>query len=197
MHQLSGYQMVIFGIIIIAVLILIIWIAYYFTAAYQQTLIIETELQQTYRYVASLNPARRYQLDSLRVEVTGKLKTDPAAEATIVPADQIQALIEEHIVEPYRHALLIHEASLFAVDESLLVPSPSGPPPSESLSEPPPRLRRCPFNKTPTLENLSISFFRKLAAVIPRVGAELVSVELKSGPIRVSHSRYKISNYTM
>jgi hypothetical protein len=175
--------MIIFGIILIAILILIIWAAYYFTAAYQQTLIIESELDQTYRYVSTLHQHRRYRLDSIRIEVTGKLKTDSA---TIAPSDQIQALIQEHIIDPYRYCLLIHEPSLFDVDVELLA--------SPDTSQP---LRRCPLVKAPTLENLSIILFQKLVHLVPRVGAELVSVELRSGPIKVSHSRYKISNFTM
>jgi hypothetical protein len=39
-------------------------------------------------------------------------------------------------------------------------------------------------------------FFNKLVPIMPKIGAQLVSVTISSDDIKASHSRYKVSNYT-
>jgi len=79
----------------------------------------------------------------------------------------------------------VQEANTFIVDDSMLNID-------DSIV-----LKRCPVIKNPTVENLSIMFFNKLAPLMPKIGSQLVSVKLSSENVNITHSRYKISDYTV
>lgn len=171
------YIIVISIILGIAALIAIIWIAYSITAAYQQTLTVQVPFEQTYRYIPNLSRERKFKLDTIKITITGPIKRDANKQATIIPADELKALVHEQIVVPHKDCLLIHEVNTFIVEESIL--------------------KRFPIVKAPTLENLSIMFFNKLAPIMPEYGCQLTSVKLVSEGITVTHSRYKMNNYYM
>lgn len=154
---------------------LVIWIAYSVSAAYQQTLTITIPFDETYRYIPNLNKDHKYKLDSIKITVTGSIKKDSALGSTIVPSSQIKNIVEENIITPYKGCLLVHESNTFTVEENIL--------------------KRCPIIKNPTVENLSIMFFNKLAPIMPKMGCQLVSIKLESEGVKVSHSRYKMSDY--
>lgn len=169
------YLVILFALLLIVVLVIVVWVAYSVSAAYQQTLTITIPFNETYRYVPSLNRDHKFKLESIKVTITGTIKKDSVLGSTIVPSDRIKDVIQENIINPYKDCLLIYEANTFIVEENLL--------------------KRCPIVKNPTLENLSVIFFNKLAPIMPKVGCQLVSVRLMSEGTKVTHSRYKISNY--
>lgn len=169
------YLVILFALLLIVVIVIVVWIAYSVSAAYQQTLTLTIPFDETYRYVPNLNKDHKFKLDSIKVTITGTIKKDSLLGSTIVPSDRIKDVIQENIISPYKDCLLIYEANTFIVEENVL--------------------KRCPIVKNPTLENLSIIFFNKLAPIMPKIGCQLVSVRLMSEGTKVSHSRYKISNY--
>ena len=169
------YLVVIFTILAIMVMITVIWIAYSISAAYQQTITITIPFEETYRYIPNLNKNHKFKLDTIKVTVTGAIKKETVLGSTIVPGSHIKDFINENIIHPYKGCLLIHEANTFIVEENIL--------------------RRCPIIKNPTLENLSIMFFNKLASIMPKIRCQLVSVKLMSEGLKVTHSRYKMSDY--
>lgn len=168
---------IIAGILVIAIIVILVWVAVSVSAAYQQTLIIEVPFDETYRYVPHFNAQRRYQVDRIKVTVTGRLKLASDVNATITPGVKIRDVVKEHIIDPYKNCLLIEGVHTFLVEETVL--------------------KRCPMVKSPTVENLSVLFFNKLATVMPEVGAQLVSVKLVSGDTKITHSRYKMSNFSV
>ena len=162
--------------LVLVIIVIILWVAYSLSAAYQQTLTISLPFHETYRYVPNLNKYVKYKIDSIKVTITGSLKKDSLSGSTIAPASRIKQSIHDNIIDPYKNCLLIQEANTFIVDENIL--------------------KRCPIVKSPTLENLSILFFNKLLPIMPTVGAQLVSVTIYSNNIKATQSRYKISNYS-
>jgi hypothetical protein len=168
------YLIVLFALLAILALIIIVWTAYYVSAAYQQTLTITIPFEETYRYVPNLNKNHKFKLESIKITVTGSIKKDSLSGSTIAPGKRIKDLVRENIINSYSNCLLIHEANTFIVEENIL--------------------KRCPIVKSPTLENLSIMFFNKLAPIMPKIGCQLVSVHLISDGTKVTHCRYKISD---
>lgn len=169
------YLVVLCVLLAIAAIVIVVWIAYSVSAAYQQTLIVSIPFDETYRYVPSLNKDHKFKLDTIKVTVTGVLKKDSVSGSTIVPGAKLKDFINENIVSPYKDCLLVHEANTFIVEENVL--------------------KRCPIVKSPTLENLSIMFFNKLAPLVPKLGCQLVSVKIVSEGTKVIHSRYKMNTY--
>lgn len=170
------YLLILCGILVIIILAILIWVAYSVSAAYQQTITLTVPFDETYRYVPNLNKDLKYKIDSVKVTITGSLKKDSLSGSTITPGSRIKDVLLENIIIPYKNCLLVQEANTFIVDEKIL--------------------KRCPIVKSPTVENLSIMFFNKLVPIMPKIGAQLVSVSVSSNGIKASHSRYKISNYT-
>lgn len=182
---------ILFALLIIVVIIIVIWVAYSVSAAYQQTLSITVPFDETYRYIPNLNKDHKFKLDSIKVTITGTIKKDSILSSTIVPASHVKQLIHENIISPYKDCLLIHESNTFIIEETILKRNPI----SSNDTDLDSLIKRCPIIKQPTLENLSILFFNKLAPIMPKKGCQLVSITLLSEGIKVSHSRYKISNY--
>lgn len=160
---------------LIVVIVIIIWVAYSVSAAYQQTLTVTLPFEDTYRYIPSLNKDHKYKLDSIKVTVTGRIKKDINLSSTIVPGDKVKQVIKDNIIDFYKDSLLIQEAHTFTIEEEVN--------------------KRYSISKIPTLENLSIIFFNKLAPLMPKLGCQLISVQLNSEGLKVDHSRYKMSNY--
>jgi len=161
----------------LVLVVVIICIAYSVSAAYQQTLTITVPFQETYRYAPSLNKDYKFKLEAIKLTVTGSIKKDSVAGSTISPGSRIKDIILENVINPYANCLLVQEANTFIVEENLL--------------------KRCPITKNPSLENLSVMFFNKLAPLMPLIGCQLVSVKLTSEGLNVTHSRYKISDYSV
>ncbi|CAH6421729.1 Hypothetical protein HVR_LOCUS1369, partial [uncultured virus] len=168
-------------------------VAYAISAAYQQTLTVTILFDETYRYVPNLNKDRKYKLDSIKITITGSIKRDSLSGATITPGARIKEIVQENIIHPYKNCLLIQEANTFIVSDSILKRTVN----TSDVNEISDDLKRCPIVKNPTVENLSTLFFNKLAPIMPKIGAQLVSVKIDSEGIKGSHSRYKISHYTM
>ena len=171
------YIIIIFALLVIAVIAIVVWVAYSVSSAYQQTLTITIPFEETYRYIPSLNKDHKFKLDSIKITITGAIKKGSTLGSTIVPGAQIRDIIQENIISPYKGCILIHEANTFIVEENIL--------------------KRCPIIKHPTLENLSVIFFNKLGPIMPKLGCQLISVKLISEGLKVAHSRYKMSNYKM
>lgn len=167
---MESYIIILLIIIILGVIILVIWLAYSVTAAYQQTLTITIPFQETYRYVPKLS-SKKWKLDSIKIKVTGSMKRDKELKSTLVHGNLLEDLVNENIITPYKDCLLMQESNIFTVDEKIL--------------------RRCPLTKNPTIENLSIIFFNKLAKLTDKIGCQLVSVKLASEGLKIMHSRYK------
>lgn len=165
------------ALLILVMIVIVIWVAYSVSAAYQQTLTITVPFEETYRYAPSLNKDHKFKLETIKLTVTGAIKKDSIAGSTISPGSRIKEVIRENIVDPYANCLLIQEANTFIVEETVL--------------------KRCPITKNPSLENLSIMFFNKLAPLMPQIGCQLVSVKLTSEGLNVTHSRYKMSDYSV
>lgn len=171
------YLFILIGALFVIFLVGFIWLAYTLSAAYQQTLTFNFYFDETYRYVPHLNPNIKYKLDKIKITVSGSVKKDTISNSTITLANKVNKFINESIINPYKNCLIIQEAKTFTVNENVL--------------------RRCPINNDPTVENLSVMFFNKLSALLPEIGAELVSVSIYSDNIKATNSRYKISNYTI
>ena len=171
------YSGILCALFVILIIIVIIWAAYSVSAAYQQTLTTSLAFEGTYRHVPNLNKERKYKMDSIEITVAGTLKKDVAAAGTISPGSRIKDIVRENIIDPYRNCLLIQEAQTFVVKEE--------------------ELKRCPLVKNPTVENLAVLFFNKLATIMPKIGTQLVSVTIVSEDMKCTHSRYKASNYSV
>lgn len=171
------YNIIVLILLAVAVIAMVIWIAYSVSVTYQQTLTFTVPFENTFRYNPRLNGDRNHKLDFIRVTVTGTIKRDQALGSTIVPGDTITNTIHENIISPYKDCLLMHESNTFIVEENVL--------------------KRCPIVKDPSIENLSIIFFNKLAPIMPKLGCQLVSVKLSSEGLKVTHARHKLNHYKM
>jgi Na+-transporting methylmalonyl-CoA/oxaloacetate decarboxylase gamma subunit len=114
------YLALLCGILVLAILIILIWVAYSVSAAYQQTITITVPFDETYRYVPNLNKDLKYKVNSIKVTVTGSIKKDSLSAATITPGSRIKEIIHSNIIEPYKNCLLIQEANTFIVEEKIL-----------------------------------------------------------------------------
>ena len=168
----------------ILITIIIILLAYIFTAAYEQTLSLTIPFEETYRYLPDVTTAK---LDSIKITVAGTIKQDKMSLATIVHGNRLQDLVKECIINHYKNAILFHEADIFNIDNVCIKPEDQ----TENTA------KRIPLSKYPSIENLSIIFFNKLGPLLPKIGCQLVSVGISSENLKVTHHRYKISNYTM
>jgi len=178
------YFIILLILLIIGIIIFIVWLAYSVTAAYQQTLTINVPFEETYRHVPKLSQTKKWKLDSIKVKVTGSIKKDKELKSTIILGQLIEDMVKDNIIIPYQNCLLIQEANIFNIDENIIQVGDN-------------TLRRCPLVKNPTVENLSIMFFNKLSKLTTAIGCQLVSVKLESEGLKVIHSRYKISDYTV
>ncbi len=164
----------IIALLIIIAIIVIIWIAYSVSATHQQILTITLPFKDTYRYIPNLNNDDKFKLDAIKITVTGSIKKDSS---TIIPKTKIKDIITETIISQYNNCLLMPESHIFIVEENVL--------------------KRCPITKNPTLENLTIIFFNKLAPLMPKVGCQLVSIKLVSEELKSTYSRYTLNNYKL
>jgi energy-coupling factor transporter transmembrane protein EcfT len=171
------YIIILLILLAVAVIAMVIWIAYSVSVTYQQTLTFTVPFENTFRYNPHLNRGHNHKLDFIRVTVAGTIKRDPTLGSTIVPGDIITNTIRENIITPYKDCLLMHESNTFIVEENIL--------------------KRCPIVKDPSIENLSIIFFNKLAPIMPKLGCQLVSVKLISEGLKVTHARHKLNHYKM
>jgi hypothetical protein len=172
----APFIIILIALLILTVLILIVWVAYSVTAAYQQTLTVLCPFNETYRYIPSLSK-KNSKLDSIKITVTGRIKKKSESGPIITLGSDIKKVVHETILDPYSTCLIMHETNTFTVEEQVL--------------------KRHPLSKEPTLENLSIIFFNKLVRLMPKLGCQLVSVSLQSQDLEVSHSRYKINSFHM
>lgn len=170
------YLALLCGALILVILVILIWVAYSFSAAYQQTVTVKIPFDETYRYVPNIHKDSKYKIDYIKIVVTGSTKKDPLANGTITSGTHISEALYNNIINPYKNCLIVQEANTFNVDEQIL--------------------KRCPITKNPTVENLSVMFFNKLVPIMPKIGAQLVSVTISSAHIKATQSRYKVSNYT-
>ncbi len=177
-------------LIVLIALILIVWAAYSFTAAYQQTLTIEIPFENTYRYInhpidnsanqhcnhdkLDITTNNEEEIISMKIIVTGSMKSE---NDMICPSNTIKQFIYDNVIIPHRNSIIAHESQLINNRKY--------------------DLKRVPIVKSPTLENLSILFFHKLAPIMSRMGCQLVSVTIKERDRKVTHARYKISNYSV
>ena len=168
--------------IVLIILIISVWVAYSITAAYQETLSVTVNFNNTYRYINMGTLTSRYKLDSVKITVTGSIKKNTGL---ITTGQELKNAINDILVEQYTNTLLVHESDTFNVESSFLEKDDDG------------TLKRSPLSKTPTLENLTILFFNKLSESIYKLDAQLVSLKLYSEDIEVTRSKYKISNYTI
>lgn len=182
----------IIGMLIIIIMIIITWVAYAISVTYQQTLTLTIPFEDTYRYVPNLNKNEKYKLDTIKVKVTGALKKDVHANSTITPSAKIRNAVYETIIEHYRNSLILHEAQTFVVTDDIVTLDQNRTCVVKEMCE----LKRFPIAKIPTAENLSIIFFNKLAPVLKKLGAQIVSVKISSNGIHFAHSRHKISKIT-
>jgi 6-pyruvoyl-tetrahydropterin synthase len=172
-----SYLIILLALVIVIILALVVWVAYSVTVAYQQTLVTTSRFTDTYRHVPKLHGLKKAQLDSIKVTVTGRIKKSGPSGPIIALGEEIKKIVQEQIITPYSGCLIMYEANTFTVDEHVL--------------------KRYSVTKEPTLENLSIIFFNKLAPLMPKLGCQLVSVNLVSEDLEVSHSRYKINSFHM
>ena len=172
-----SYVVILIILIAIMAAAIIIWVAYSISITYQQTLTFTVPFENTYRYIPNLNKDRKHKLDYIKISVTGSIKRDSILGSTIVPGAMVKSTVYENIISPYKDCLLMHETNTFIVEEDIL--------------------KRCPIVKNPTIENLSIIFFNKLAPIMPKLGCQLISVKLVSEGLKVSHERHKLNHYKM
>jgi hypothetical protein len=162
-------------LLVLIIVVIILCVAYSVSAAYQQTFTIKVPFEETYRYVPILDEERKFKLENIKVTVAGSIRKKTSA--FIVPGDEIATVIKDQIIEPHKSSLLMHETLIFTVQEDVL--------------------KRCPLAKHATMENLSIVFFNKLAPLMPDIGCQLVSVQLESEGLKVTHARYKMNTYSV
>jgi hypothetical protein len=162
-------------ILILAVIAIIFWVAYSYSAAYQNTLAITLPFQNTLCYS---NGTHR-PITSFTITLAGNMMNRKSPQ--IINSLLLQEKIRSKILDDYRDTVIVHEADIFTVSV-----------PNENM-------KRHPIAKVPTLENLTIMLFKRIEGIISdmRQGAQLVSVELFSDNVKVMRSRYKINSYTL
>lgn len=170
---MGAYLIVAITVAVVALLVIVVWVAYAVSAAYQQTLQVSLSFSDSYRYWREA----RYSIDKIDVTVTGTRRND-----ILVDVDSLREVVTRDIVEPYRRCLLIHEPLTFTID-------------SDTVTVDDIKLKRCPIANAPSLENLSVLFFNRLAPSLLGIGAQLASVTLYSDGLVVTQARYKISTY--
>ena len=171
---------IVLGFVFVIIAIIVICVAYYVSAAYQQTLSVSVNFEDTYRYVSNLsdgNGKNKFKIERVEISVTGSVKKDAGRNSTIIPANHVRKAVMETLISHYANCLLVQETDIFVTKEN--------------------SLKKYPLVITPTLENLSVLFFNKLSDVMPELGCQLASVTLESEGVKVSHSRYKISDYNV
>lgn len=174
---MQAYLIAIICLVLLVVVMIIIWVCYGVYAAKQQTVSLSVPFEESYRYVPHINKDKKYKLDSIKIKVTGSIKRDAQNNSTITLGSRIKQLVRDTVIDPYKNCLIVQEANIFIMEEKVL--------------------KRCPMEKNPTVENLSIIFFNKLGPIMSKIGAQLLAVSLRSEGVKATHSIYKISNYTM
>lgn len=164
-------------ILAIALMAIIIWIAYSYSAAYQNTITMTLPMMDTSYYINGM----QYPITSISLTISGKMKNKKTPQ--IIDSHKLQSNINEKLIVQYKDSIIIHEADIFRLSENNTFEG----------------KKRHPIPKQPTLENLSIIFFKKMETFVNEMkqGALLVSVELISDNLRVTRSRYKINSYTL
>lgn len=165
-------------LIIIAMLIalvLLFAIAYTYTAAYQQTLSAKVPFDNTYLYGQNLENIK---IDYVKIVVTGNIKHSPTL--TIIDGNLLKELIQKHIIYPNKNSIFIYENDMYREGEY-----------NDK------KLKYHAWNTIPSLETFSVSLFKTFNQSIRDTGCQLVSVNIVSNGIKVSHHRYKVSNYKL
>jgi hypothetical protein len=165
------------GIIILILIIVIIWVAYNVSAAHQQTITYSVSFDETYRYVPELGSDKKYKLDTIKVTINERIKRNTSQVPGLIHGKIIKDILDKHIIIPYTNSLFIQESEMFNIEESTL--------------------KRHSTIKPPTMENLSINSFNKLAPIMRDKGCRLVSVSISGSGIKATHSSYRMSNYTV
>ncbi len=173
--MISPYIITILVVLLIIIVLLIVWIAYCLIPSYQQTITVKSAFENTNRYIPHFNDSQLYELDNIKVVVTGSVKKNNKIISSIIPSLTIEKIINEYIIDEYRNCLLLHESDSFNINDSLLVEG----------------IKRYPIDKYHTNENLSIIFFNKLSPIFLNNGCQLVQLTLVANGAKVSHYRHK------
>lgn len=182
------YLVILCALFAVLLLVIVIWLAYAISAAYQQTVTVELPFDETYRYSPMININKKYKLDKIKITVSGTMKKGFMGNKnsfSLVLASKVRNIINDNIIIPYSKSLILHENDMFLVSEKLLA---SG----DSLI-----LKRAPLAKSPNVETLSVIFFNRLQPIFNKLGVRLSSVKLISGSLKAVHSRHKISDFTL
>ena len=166
---MRGYIIVLIILLILLAIFLLIWLAYSVTAAHQQTLSVDYNFRNTYRYVFD----KMYRIDNIEITVT---KRDKNSDLIILKKD-LDDIIYNNVIREYRNTIFVQEDELFSMSDN--------------------KLARISTEKAPILENLTRLFFTNLSKKIGETGYHLISLKLESEGVSVTSSRYKISDYSV
>lgn len=125
----------------------------------------EVPFNNSYRFLD-----KKYKMDTIEVTVTGSIKK----KKKITSTGDMKKIIEENIIKHYE-GIIVQECDILEIKDR-----------SDKL---------IPISRAPTLENLSILVFKKLSPLMRKIGCQLISVQLVSENIKITHSKYKASNY--
>lgn len=139
--------------------------AYNVAPKYQQTITMTVPFNNSYRHLDKI-----YKMDTIEVTVTGSIKKKTKISST----NKIKEVIQDHVIN-YFEGTIVQESKILELKDR------TG--------------KIIPVSKAPTLENLSVQVFKKLAPLMPKIGCQLISVQLVSENVKITHSRYKAINY--
>lgn len=182
------YLIILCALFAVLLLVIVIWLAYAISAAYQQTIILELPFEETYRYSPMININQKYKVDKIKLTVSGTMKKGFMGNKnsfSLILASRVKNIIRENIILPYKGSIILHENDMFLVSDDLLE--------INDIE----KLKRVPIGKSPNLETLSVIFFNKLQPLLNKIGVRLSSVKLISGSLKAVHSRHKISDFTI
>lgn len=173
------YLICIIILLVIILLIIVVWLAYALCAAYQQTLTLTYEFDETFRCFKTNGENKLYEVDKIKITCGGSQKKYDSKTKNgtkLIPTSKINNIIQNKILDHYKKSIIIKDTDLFEIDNQSL------------------ELRRVAVTKTPSVENLSTIIFNQLQKEFSNNGLHLVAVKLYSNEIKSTHSRYRISD---
>ena len=163
---MDRYLVYLILIIIVIIIILCLCLKHIFTPSCDQTLSFNLNLNNTYRYCPDLDGTEIRPVDSLKISIGGKLKSDQM----IIKSNELQTILNSVKTEI--------ENTIFVKDISIL---------DQNLSKY--TYARSKIVNQPTIENLSYWFYQKFNTKIKSLGLYVNSVEVQSGNISASRDR--------
>lgn len=173
--KMDRYLAICAGAVLLILLLVAIWRAWKVTAAYSSLFTVQGTFRNTQRYLVTEQGHTLVLLDRVTLSVARR-DTSSSEEAVL---SWLRELLDTQLVRPLTDSVLVQEATLFAL-----------PPDVSEL-----RLRRQPYDKEVTLENLAVTYFKQLAPLLRREGLALSKLTLHAADVSFEYGDRKFSKY--